>query len=272
MGRSVKKQFPGQSWEEYYRHYQYVLAERFLIPILRDWEIDPRGARVLEVGSGNGGCGAAFHGVGAAVTALEIDERLVAVSRELNERQDIPIAVYAGDICDPDCPAFENGPFDIIMMRDVIEHIAEPRRVLENIGNNLSGGGAALIVFPPYYSPFGGHQQIVPAKRFLRIPYNKLPFLQHLPGKVFSRIVNGNDSQSREVRRLRGIRLTIGAFESAASAAGFRIRRRKWYLSRPTFTLRYGLPVIEASFLGRIPGVRELAVTAAYYLLEHGPR
>lgn len=272
MGRSVKKQFPGQSWEEFYRHYQYVLAKRFLVPVLREWRRDPRGARILEVGSGNGGCGAAFHEAGAAVTALEIDERLVAVSRELNTKENVAITVYAGDICDPGSQAFENGPFDIIMLRDVIEHIAEPRRVLENIGNNLREGGVAFIVFPPYYSPYGAHQQILPAKKFLRIPYNKLPFLQLLPDRIFSRIASGDDSQSREVRRLRGIRLTIGGFESAVDGAGFHISHRRWYLSRPTFTLRYGLPVIEASLLGRIPGVRELAVTAAYYLLERRAR
>lgn len=272
MGPSVKKQFPGQSWEEYYRHYQYVLAERFLIPILREWGIDPGGKRLLEVGSGNGGCGAAFHDAGAAVTALEIDERLAAVSREFNERHGVAIDVFAGDILAPDCPAFERGPFDIIMMRDVMEHIAGPARALENIGNNLSAGGLAFIVFPPYYSPYGGHQQILPAKRFLSIPYNKLPFLQLLPDRLFCRIVNGTDSQSGEVRRLRGVRLTLSGFESAAAAVGFRIRRRRSYLSRPTFSLRYGLPVVGASILDRIPGVRELAVTAAYYLLERRAR
>jgi SAM-dependent methyltransferase len=268
MARNVKNQIAGQSWEEYYRHYQYVLGTQFLIPVLRKWGIEPCGKSVLEIGSGNGGCGAAFHAAGAAVTALEIDARLVTVSRELNQRDGAAIDVYAGDICDPGCPAFERGPFDIIMMRDVLEHIADARRVLANIGDNLSPGGTAFIVFPPYYSPYGAHQQILPARRVLHVPFNKLPFLQLLPDRLFSWMADGADSQSREVMRLRGIRLTIGAFERLVKESGFGIRERTCYLSRPTFKLRYGLPVIEASFLGGIPGLRELAVTAVYYLLE----
>jgi SAM-dependent methyltransferase len=176
--------------------------------------------------------------------------------------------VYHGDIRDAACPAFGDGPFDLVIMRDVIEHIADPRAVLENIGANLSEGGTVFLVFPPYYSPYGAHQQILPAKRFLRIPWNKLPWLQLLPAALFLRVADGADPQSREVRRLRGVRLTLHRFETAAEESGFRIRRASWYLSRPSFNLRYGLPVVGASFLGRIPFLREIAVTAAYYLLE----
>jgi hypothetical protein len=77
---------------------------------------------------------------------------------------------------------------------------------------------------------------------------------------------------NREVERLNGIRLTIRKFEREARSAGFEARRRTLYLSRPSFSLRYGLPVIEAGILGRVSFVAEATVTAAHYLLAPARR
>jgi SAM-dependent methyltransferase len=268
MARTVNTLFPGQSWEQRYRRYQHVLGTKYLVPLLRAWGVNPDGKKLLEVGSGNGGCGVAFHEAGASVTALEIDERLVAVSRECNAADGVGIEVHAGDIRDAGCPAFGNGPFDIVVMRDVIEHIDEPRATLANIRNNLSPEGVVFIIFPPYYSPYGAHQQILPKKKFLFIPYNKLPYLQLLPDRIFTRLTKDEDGATKEVRRLRSIRLTIRTFETVAADEELRVAHRKFFLSRPTFNIRYGLPVIGAGPIGLVPGLRELAVTAACYLLR----
>jgi SAM-dependent methyltransferase len=155
-----------------------------------------------------------------------------------------------------------------VLFRDVMEHLESPATALAIVRRSLAPGGAVLVVFPPYYSPYGGHQQILPRKKFLFVPYNKLPYLQWLPKPVFLRIVGGDAPSNREVARLNGIRLTIRKFEREARSAGYDARRRTLYLSRPSFSLRYGLPVVEAGILGRIPLLAEAAVTAAHYLLS----
>ncbi len=268
MFERVKRQFPEESWDAYYRRYQSILAERYLIPRLRKWGLELEGARLLEVGSGDGGCAAAFYRAGCRVTTMDIDARLVRIAGEFNEQEGLDIHVSQGDVCNEGSEAFQKGPFDIIMMRDVIEHIAEPVAALRILKNILSPNGNLFIVFPPYYSPFGAHQQILPRKKKFMVPYNKLPFIQLLPNPIFLSVVKGETSSHREVARLRGIRLTIRKFEGAVRQAALSVRGRKFYLSRPTFTLRYGAPVVVASFLGAIPLLRELTVTAAYYLLE----
>jgi len=272
MFKRVKRHFPEETWDEYYRRYQTILAEEYLIPVLRRWGVEPDEKQLLEVGSGDGGCAAAFYRAGCRVTAMDIDERLVRIAGEFNEREGLDIHVSRGDVCDRNSEAFQRGPFDIIMLRDVIEHIAEPAAALNILKDVLGPGGILFVVFPPYYSPFGAHQQILPVKKKFRVPYNKLPFIQLLPDSAFLSIVKGETSSHREVARLRGIRLTIRKFEKAARQAGLSVRGRKLYLSRPTFTLRYGLPVIEASILGKIPWLRELTVTAAYYILGENRR
>jgi SAM-dependent methyltransferase len=271
MARRVKRDFPRQDWDAYYRRYQRILADEYLIPVLSRWGVDLRGKALLEVGCGDGGCGAAFVGAGCRVIMMDIDERLVSLAAGHNEREGIDAKTYVGDILDDKAAFYREGPFDLVVFRDVIEHIQDPASALRIVRRFLSRDGFVFVIFPPYYSPYGAHQQILPRKRMLFVPYNKLPYLQLLPRGLFESLVGGETNPHREVRRLSGIRLTIRKFERYVREAGLVAARRKMFLSRPSFALRYGVPVVDASILGRIPVVREVAVTAAYYLLAHPP-
>ena len=202
------------------------------------------------------------------MTAVDIDDRLVKTAIALNEAEGVQVATYAGDVCRPDCPGLEQGPFDIILLRDVVEHLEDLVGALENLRRNLSESGVIFVVFPPYYSAYGAHQQILPRKRMGFIPYNKLPFIHLLPDRWFCAITRGDTPPHLEVARLRGIRLTLRKFARGVAAAHLAVRRRKYYLTRPTHKLRFGIPVVGASLLGRLPFVNELLVTACYCLLE----
>lgn len=265
---SVKSEIASGDWGDYYRRYQASLAERYLIPVLTRWGVALQGRHLLEVGCGDGGCGATFHRAGCRVVMMDVDERLVATAKKANDTEGIDIPTFVGDALDPEATFYSHGPFDIVLFRDVMEHLEDPVNALKIVKQHLSQDGVVFVVFPPYYSPYGAHQQILPRKTIAGIPYNKLPYLQLLPKAWFLRIVAGDSTANEEVARLSDVRLTIGRFESSVRAAGLQIRERKTYLSRPTFALRYGLPVVPAGFLGKIPLLRELCVTAAYYLLS----
>jgi len=271
MTKSVKRDFAREDWETYYRRYQSTLAREYLIPEFAGWGVDPAGKRVLEVGCGNGGCGAEFARHGARVVMMDVDERLVRLAIEHNAREGVAADARAGDALDEDAPFWGLGPFDIVLFRDVMEHVASPAAALGIVRRHLAPGGVVLVVFPPYYSPYGGHQQILPRKKILAVPYNKLPYLQWLPRRIFLGLVRGDAPSNAEVARLNGIRLTIRKFEREAGAAGFVVRGKRLYLSRPSFALRYGLPVVPAGFLGRVPLLAEALVTAAHYLLAPEP-
>ncbi len=263
----VKRDFSKEDWDSYYRRYQRSLARDYLIPILSRWGVAFEGTRLLEVGSGNGGCGAAFSEAGCRVVMMDTDDRLVSLARTYNEKENVDAKSFVGDVFDEKAPFYREGPFDIVMFRDVMEHLDDPAEALRIVGRSLAPNGTVFVVFPPYYSPYGAHQQILPRKKALFVPYNKLPYLQLLPRGLFLSVVKGESPANREVERLSGIRLTIRGFERCARTAGFTVRSKRMFLSRPSFALRYGLPVIGASVLGRIPIVNEVAVTAAYYLL-----
>jgi SAM-dependent methyltransferase len=267
MNSVSRKSETSGSWDEQYRRYQAKLAREYLIPVLNRWDVFLKGKKLLEAGCGDGGCAAEFHRAGCGVTAIDIDERLVSIAAALNEKEGISFGTFTGDVCRDDCPGLEEGPFDIILLRDVAEHLEDLTGSLVVLRDNLSENGVLFIVFPPYYSPYGAHQQILPKKKMGFIPYNKLPYIQLLPDPVFAAITRGDEPSNREVDRLRRIRLTIRGFERSSDKAGLKVLRRKFYLTRPTHGLRYGMPVVPASILGRIPGLNEMIVTACYYLL-----
>lgn len=259
---------PGEDWDSFYRRYQRTLAKRYLIPLLSRWGVRLPGAAVLEVGCGDGGCGAALAEAGSRVTMIDTDPRLVSVARTYNEKEAIDAEVIVGDITDESGIFLTKGPFDLVMFRDVMEHLADPRAALRIARSALAASGHVFVVFPPYYSPFGAHQQLLPRRGRGFFSLNRLPYLQILPSRLFAAIAAGDGPMQEEVRRLRTIRLTMGRFERAAREAGFVITRRRTYLSRPSFALRYGAPVIPAGAVGAIPLIRELLATAAYYLVE----
>ena len=271
MTKSVKRDFSSEDWETYYRRYQTTLAREYLMPEFARWGVDLAGKRVLDVGCGNGGCGAEFARAGCGVVMMDIDERLVALAIEHNAREGVAAEAFTGNALDETAPFWRRGPFDIVLFRDVMEHLESPATALGIARRFLAPGGVVLVVFPPYYSPYGGHQQILPRKKFLFVPYNKLPYLQWIPKPLFLRLVRGDAPPNREVARLNGIRLTISKFEREMSRAGFVARGKTLYLSRPSFALRYGLPVVEAGILGRVPFAAEALVSAAHYLLAPAP-
>jgi SAM-dependent methyltransferase len=198
---------------------------------------------------------------------MDVDERLVSLARRHNDRDGIDAKVFVGDVFDEDAAFYREGPFDLVLLRDVIEHLADTTRALRIVRRHLAESGRVFVIFPPYYSPYGAHQQILPRKKLLFLPYNKLPYLQLLPRGMFEALVRGEGSAHREVRSLSGIRLTIGRFERCVREAGLSAVRKKMFLTRPSFALRYGVPVVGASVVGAVPVLREIGVTAAYYLL-----
>ncbi len=268
MPKPVKRDFSSEDWETYYRRYQSVLADDYLIPTLSGWGVSLDRRKFLEVGCGNGGCGAAFYRMGCRVVMMDIDERLVSIARDFNSKENVDADVHTGDIFDKNSSFLNQGPFDIVMFRDVIEHLERPAEALAIVRESLADGGRIFVVFPPYYSPFGAHQQILPRKKFFFVPYNKLPLIQLLPRTLFLAMTAGDDSASREVARLSDIRLTLRKFERSVGEAGLRVEHVRRFLSRPSFALRYGIPVVDASVLGKIPFLNELIVTAGYYLLK----
>lgn len=250
--------------DKYYWGYMYGLAKEFIIPYLESAGVPVKGASVIEIGSAEGGnlCAMAEHGA-AELVGTDIAEVRLESARQIADLLGLDITYSSHDVIYQPIQKEWTGHFDVALLRDVIEHLDDAEIALRNIRRVLKPGGVLYVTFPPYYSPFGGHQQT------LATTIGKLPFIHLLPNPIFEGLIaSGREADKVEVRRLRKIRMTTTKFRNAAKAAGYSIADEKLYLLRPVFKMKFGLTPVSANILKPFPFVRDMAALEAGYLLR----
>jgi SAM-dependent methyltransferase len=163
--------------------------------------------------------------------------------------------------------------YDLVLVRDVLEHVPQYDRFLRHVRASLAPDGRAFISFPPYWSPFGGHQMY--AANWPRMT----PYLHWLPSSVFWRLLDLRDNEYMnsadtldDMRSVRATRLTVAGAERAFARAGLRIADVDYFVFRPDFRIRYGLRPRRSRLVGSIAGLREVALTGVHYLLTRDER
>jgi SAM-dependent methyltransferase len=227
-----------------------------------------RGCQVLEIGCGAGGVLRAFADRGARVTGVDLHVPSIEYARQRfgAEDGDGSWRFEEGDIYDVDAADLD-GPFDLVVLKDTIEHIHDQRRFLEHLDSFLAPAGKAFFAFPPWRMPFGGHQQICEHPALMRLPYVHL-----LPERAYASILRRCGEPPDTVEALLEIKQTgisIERFERIAGETGHRIAERKLYLVNPMYQYRYGIaPREQLRAVARLPVLRDFVTTSAYYLVD----
>ena len=103
-------------------------------------ELVPRGGRLLEIGCAVGFLLRAAGERGFDAVGVELSEWASGVARD-----DFKLDVYTGRLEDLD---LESRSFDVVVLADVIEHLTEPRRTLQEIRRVLKPEGRLLLLTP----------------------------------------------------------------------------------------------------------------------------
>ena len=227
------------------------------------FELTP-GCRVLEIGCGAGGVLKAFAERGARVTGVDLHEPSIEYARRRfgTEAAAVDWRFELRDIYDVDASGLD-GPFELIVMKDTIEHIHDQRRLLARLEEFLAPGGRLFFAFPPWQMPFGGHQQICEHRVLMRLPY------VHLLRRAYVALLRRCGESPETVEALLEIKetgISIERFERIASQTGHRIADRRLYLINPMYRYRYGLePRDQLAPLAAVPVLRDFLTTSAYY-------
>jgi len=251
-------------WRVGYFEMQRTLGRTHLVPLLSRLSLLPETGRVLEVGPSEGGVlaslveNSAREGIGVELSASRTE-----VAQKIARALSLPITLTSGDVTSRGLVTELGAPFDIVLFRDVIEHIPRLDAALENARALTRDDGCLVFAFPPYWSPFGAHQQIA-THRALRVPWVQLSPLY----RALVRTFEPDDEKRGELLELRDVALTLSRFERALARHRLTIVDRAHYLSRPIFTVRWGIPTVGAGLLGHLPLVRELVVTGAWYVVR----
>lgn len=244
-----------------YWHYEYEVVAQHLMPLLRSWGVEPKGAMMLDVGGGDGGGVSAMYDAGMICKGFDIETRRVQLANQL--RDDRKFEMTFGDIYKDPAP-YANEKFDLVVLHDVFEHLDRKAEMLMRLKAYLKPNGKLMITFPPYYSAFGAHQQL------LRSKLGRLPFFHLIPfslSAILPKLPNEHGPFVEEIQKLGRLKMGVRKFESLARDAGLRIDHKKFYIISPNH-IRFGLTPAGAGVLGEIPFLRELIASGVVYLLS----
>ena len=251
----------------YFEMQRRVAAEHVLpmaaghLPAGRPW-------RVLEVGCAEAGVLKAFLDAGHRGVGIELEPARAALA-ETFLADDIAAGrarVAVADIYDVDPRDLGEEGFDLVVLKDVIEHIPGQERMVPRLAEFLAPGGQIFFGFPPWMMPFGGHQQIA-RSRWL----SKLPWVHLLPAGLYRGVIRAAGERSRiadELADIRATRITIERFERIVRASGLAVGERRLWLTNPIYALKFGVPARrQFGLVERLPVLRNFVSTAAYYLV-----
>jgi SAM-dependent methyltransferase len=246
---------------------QSVTTAKYVIPFINGIrEIKP-GIKVLEIGCGEGGNLKPFLDLGCDVTGVDILESKISNARKFFEHHPLKnnLNLVTKDIYDAVDEFQEH--FDVVFMRDVLEHIHNQERFMSIAKRFLKPDGLFFLGFPPWQYPFGGHQQMCQSKFLSHLPYFHL-----LPGSLYPgllKLFGESDGLVKDLLEIRDTRITIGRFIRIVRKENYKIRKVNYYFINPNYEIKFGLkPRMQFRFISGLPWIRNYFITTCYYLLS----
>lgn len=149
FGKAAPEHFAWQTRSSYVAACERDLVRRAFLPL---------GERPLDVGCGEG---ATLYHLGAPLGAVGVDlfeAKLELARRELPLCRFATASVYA--------LPFEAESFDQVIVRDLLHHLSEPERALDECARVLTKAGRIDILEPCRYNPLVfGHGLLIRAER-----------------------------------------------------------------------------------------------------------
>lgn len=249
-----------------YFEMQQLNAEKYVIPFIEEVFPVTVGMRVLEIGAGEGGVLKAFINMGCDGVAVELDpERVENGIKWLQpEIEAGRITFFTRDIYDvkPD----ELGKFDIIVLKDVIEHIHDQLKLIDWLHQFIKAGGIIFFGFPPWQMPYGGHQQMGEKK------LSRLPWLHLLPGTVYKKSLELFGEPKDNIEMLAEVKetgLSIERFEKILHETGWNIILKRHFLINPIYEWKFGWkPKTQLASISKLNWIRNFVTTCVYYVVK----
>lgn len=208
---------------------------------------------ILEIGCAEGGSLSSFK------KNLKDKQELVLLGIEivegrinLGKKHDPELDLIVGDITDINIVDKINHKFDLIIIRDVIEHIQDKEKAIKNMFSLLKPYGHIFMTFPLKYSPYAGHQQNckIPLRYFLYISLFSKRFISLICK------ISGQNEFFNELLYLKRNTLSYYKLTKLVKNKGEFVKK-DFFIFRPIFKQRFGLPILR---MPNIPLFRELAL------------
>lgn len=241
---------------EIYFNLQKSNTSKYIIPFIDRIKKVNAGLNVLEVGCRDGGVLRPFLDLGCHITGVELSESMLDQAKE---RYQTEIASGKADFIAMNIHDFGvEKKYDIIILKDVIEHVYEHEKLIIKLGQLLSNDGLIYFGYPPWQNPFGGHQQVAENKILSKIPYYHL-----LPNFLYYGILKlAKEKTFGFLKATKETRISIEGFRKLISNAGLHLKLEEHYLINPMYEAKFGIkPRKQIKWIKSIPYFRNFLTT-----------
>jgi len=248
-----------------YINEQILSTQRYIVPFIQQVKPIQASTQVLEIGCGEAGNLKPFLDLGCKCTGVDYSVGKIEKGREYYSTHPFSenIKLISEDIYKTN--EFHS-QFDIIIVRDVIEHIHDQNKFLGLMKDLMAPNGIAFFAFPPWQNPFGGHQQICNSKLLSALPYYHL-----LPVPLYKGLLKAfgeSDDKIASLLEIKETGISIERFEKLVRKNNYKIVNKILYLINPNYEIKFGLkPRKQASLINKIPYLRDVLSTCGYYIL-----
>jgi len=243
-------------------------SESDIIPFLEKTIAIKPGVRVFDLGTGEGGVLIPFLKRGCYCVGVDLSQIRIDLANEF--LADEVAAGKAKFICqnilENSFYKEYNHSFDVIILKDVIEHIPDQEKFIPYLAEFLAPGGQIFFGFPPWCMPFGGHQQACHVKWLSVLPYYHL-----LPGFLYKAVLKlggEDDVVTAEMMEVKSTGISIHRFERIIKRNNLKVLNKAHYLINPIYRYKFGLkPKLQFKFIEVIPWFRDFFTTCVYYTI-----
>lgn len=247
---------------------QGITTKKYVIPYISEIQPVTKNTRLLEIGCGEGGNLAPFIEMGCEVVGIDLSESqinnaktFIAENFENSRATLIHQNIY-------DIQSSDIGEFDVIMLRDVIEHIPNQDKFLKHIKQFLKPNGIIFFGFPPWHMPFGGHQQICQSKIA-----SKLPYFHILPTSLYRgllKLFGESDAMIDVLIEIKETGIGINKFQRLIKKNQYQFEKKTYYLINPNYEIKFNLKLREQfKIIAWIPYLRDFLTTCMYCVVKN---
>ncbi|UAY53726.1 class I SAM-dependent methyltransferase [Ferruginibacter albus] len=244
---------------------QVTNTREYVIPFIEQF-IKVENQRVLEIGCGEAGVLKAFIDKGCTGVGVELEESRLVYARQwmADEMNAGRVSFLSKDIYKVNAQQEFGGGFDIIVLKDVIEHIHDQKKLIAWMGEFLNPKGVIFFGFPPWQMPFGGHQQLFGSKFLSKVPYTHL-----LPGVLYSKLLKAYKQDEPAFMEIKETGISIERFERIVKETGYNVAEKQHYLINPIYKYKFGVKARkQLGIISAIPYIRNYFTTCVYYLIQ----
>ena len=242
-------------------------TQKHVIPYIAQFCAITPETRILEIGCGEGGNITPFLDMGCTVCGIDLNAQQIENAKTYfaDHPNKDKLTLVAQDIYL--IPEANIEAFDIIIMRDVIEHIHNQDKFMGFVKRFMTDKGLLFIGFPPWQMPFGGHQQICHNRRLA-----KLPWFHLLPVSMYRAVLRAGGENENTIETLLEVKQTGISIERLRRIAA----QQKWdildetlYLINPNYEVKFGLKTKKQyRLIAALPWLRNFVTTCGYYIFR----